>query len=356
MGVSTGTICPFPYTTANASNPTPQSVSECTVTYAQAIGPVYEVFRALLLAVSSIGIFVLAYRVYTFYVQSVRHNKLTTSKLLNHPMFRMMVVGVAYCTSCLITSADMFAFNGLYPMEFFAIMDEITASLALSVAVLTVDLYHQLTSLKTKRPRLTIIARNVTLSAIWINFIGFIILGIVDSPRFHLYEGLKCLFASAIIGGFIVSSTYYVRSLVQMLRQGLELQADRTRGEQQIAILQRKHFRFNLVAGFACVALAATGVLALTVEDWSWTLKIEAMPDPAQLALRGAFLLYTILLLYILRVPKWDSSSTHNRSGGGENKSSSTGQGPTTAESSRGFIPSIKQVAPVNSVIAPQVL
>jgi len=321
MGVSTGTICPFPFTTVNISQP-PQDVAECTVTYAEAIGPLYEAFRGLLLGMASLGILVMIYRLYQFSLYTARLNV----RMVDHPMSRMIVLALFFNVSLLVSSVDMFAFNGIYPAELFVILDEFNASSALSNAVFTVDLYHTLAkSLRDKYRRQSIIARNVTLVAIWTNFVGFIILGVLDSSRYYLYEGLKCIIGSLILYGFIVSSSFYVNELIKVLRRGLELQANKTRGQNQIAILKRKHTRFLMVVGLAAVALTATGILALSAETQSWALKIENMPDAAQLVLRLVYVAYIFLQFYLFRVPKSEiSSSSANSAGKDTNDSAAT--------------------------------
>ena len=304
MGVSTGTICPFPFTTANISE-TPTNVSQCTVTYAQSIGALYEAFRILLLTATAVGILLMGHKTYLFYLYSLR-SKINLAK---HPMFRMIVLALAFNIVVLIGTVDMFAFNGIYPAEFYVILDEVAASLGLSNAVLFVDLYHQLTKYNNEAHRFSRLARNGTLIAIWVNFIGFIVLGVLDSANYHLYEGLKCAFGSLIFVGFIVTSTYYVKRLLAVLRMGMELQADKSITEAQIQTLKRKHCRFVTYVGFGSTALAAAGILAFASEDYSWTLKIETMPEPAQLALRVVYAAYVILQMFLFRVPQLEPSS-----------------------------------------------
>jgi len=258
MGVSTGTICPFPFTTANISE-TPTNVSQCTVTYAQSIGALYEAFRILLLTATAVGILLMGHKTYLFYLYSLR-SKINLAK---HPMFRMIVLALAFNIVVLISEAHRFS-------------------------------------------RL---ARNGTLIAIWVNFVGFIVLGVLDSANYHLYEGLKCAFGSLIFVGFIVTSTYYVKRLLAVLRMGMELQADKSITEAQIQTLKRKHCRFVTYVGFGSTALAAAGILAFASEDYSWTLKIETMPEPAQLALRVVYAAYVILQMFLFRVPQLEPSS-----------------------------------------------
>lgn len=303
MIVNTNTVCPFPYTTPdgiiNASDP-----SECTVTYAEALGAGHTALQVLLVLTGVVGVVVFGYRIYAL-------KKYCEAKRLvyyKHATLVHFVLCFAFNLFLIVGSFDVFGFWDIMPVQVYAAIDEICASLAITNGLMVVRfLYKMSNGVHNPKKKESMILTYSTVVAIWINFIGFMIASLVDYPRYRLYDGLKCLVGAIILFVFaIFASVFAIKLRILMMSMASQLN-DRTHLERHLHTLRVKHLRFSIVLLLAVIALLVNAAISITAEDKRWTLAIDELPDPAQIGFRIIFILNTIITITLFRVPSLNS-------------------------------------------------
>jgi hypothetical protein len=314
MVVITKTVCPFPFAAPPGVNAT--SPSQCTLTYGQALGAGVIVMQALLLATGTLGVVVFSYRLLALHRYCLTKKVSTT----HHTVFPHFVLCVLFNLLMIIGAIDPYGFWNVVPIEFYAVIDEMTAATGITIGVMTVKfLYKMSHNMQDPKLRDSTRVTRVTIVLVWCNFVGLIIPGIIDHARFELYEGLKVLFGSIILFVFWVLSTKYAIQLRRFMTQMLSMINDRKRLERHIKTLESKHLRFSIVVLGASIAMFVDGIIALTDEDQSWTLAVADLPDPTQLVTRVIYILITFLTITYFQVPSTrvvDSSHDTGHEGG----------------------------------------
>jgi len=317
MVCKTGTFCPFPYTTSSGidlqNNPaitqniTQEMIAQlCTVSYGQALGVGFLVLHICMVFASLVGMVLIG-------IQTIRLRAYCLGKGKNawweHQTFHHYFFVFWFCVFWFLGSVDLFGFWGYMPEDAYAVFDEVTASCCISNAVLTVRFLYAVA--KGARPdgnsssNCRQLFTTTTICFIWLNFVGFAILQVVDSDIYQLYEAMKSFGGALILIVFAVSSTYYAVKV----RKFMEHSSRMTQGNvndvegQMIKILKKKHTRLLIVVCLATLAFIANGALTLDTDDYSWTIRLVDLPDPTQVAFRILYVIYLVLSLYIFQVP-----------------------------------------------------
>ena len=308
MVVHTNTICPFPYTTPLGVNAT--TPADCTVTYGEALGAGHIILQIFLLTTGSIGCLIFAWRLHALWV----YCKLKHSSYVEHPMFIHLALCFSFNAFMIAGSADVFGFWGLMPIEAYAILDEFCATLAITNGVLTLRFLHKMARGNHQRSKeIAQIITRITIGAVILNFFGFAIVSVIDQAHYKLYDGLKTVFGFIILTFFNLATTYFAIMIHRVLKDALNIAADRKGAEFQIQTLKTKHLRFTIVVFLAALACLVNGIVSLSASDLSWSMPLAEMPDPAQIGLRSVYMLNTYLTIYIFNVPKIGVDSTSNQ-------------------------------------------
>jgi hypothetical protein len=209
-------------------------------------------------------------------------------------------------------SVDLFGFRGYMPIEAYVIFDEITASCALSNGVMMAHFIHKVAKGKRSESQaLTKAASKVTVVLIWLNFVGFITLGVLDDTRYEVYEGLKCIGGALILVGFTIVSTYFALQIKRMLMQTSTMTGNSAKSDLDLMVqtLKKKQIRLIIVSSLSSLLFFANGVLVLTGDNYEWQILLVDLPDPAQIGFRFLYLLNLILCVYLFQIPRHGDSA-----------------------------------------------
>lgn len=323
MVVNTKTVCAFPFAAPPGVNATVPS--DCTITYGQALGAGHIVMQTILLATGALGTAVFGYRL-------IALRRYCTTKNIpykTHPTLVHFVLCFVFGLFLVISSIDPYGFWGVLPIEMYAVFDEICAATAISNGLMIVrflyKMSHNMTNPKKRDANLMVYC---TVAAVWVNFVGFIIPGVIDHPNFKLYEGLKSTFGALILIIFLYLARQYALQLREFMCQMASQVNDRKRLDRNIKTLDKKQFRFSSLVAFGSLVLIANAVLSFTTPDRSWTLVVAELPDPAQIAIRVVYILNTLVTISFFRVPS-STSVDSSQDDTGPNS-------PTSPSSSKG--------------------
>jgi hypothetical protein len=306
MGPLTRTICPFPYTWPAELNGS--SVSECTITYAEALGASYLVIQILALLVAIFGITMWIYRLWKL----KKYTEAKQLKFTNHPTLVFFIICLLFNLVYFIENFDIFGFAARYPPELFVILDEVVASLALSNGVTAVAFYYRVAKgAHDKDKRTSLRVRNMTVTAVWCNFVGFITLAVCDPSSYYLYDGLKCIVGATILAGFVMVSTYYVIRLRRSIIATIVISANKERSRDQLKSIMRKHYGFVFVLSLSSICLYASAGLSLSRSDYAWSWVFVEQPEINIYIFRIVFALNTFLTLWFFKVPRLDDAVSY---------------------------------------------
>lgn len=308
------------------------------MTFAEALGEGFLALQIILIIVGAIGLSVFCYRIWRLH----EFCRIKGISFRGHGMLPHFCLNVSFNLFLILGSVDLFGFRGVVPIDAYVVFDEITAASAISNVVMTANFYYKMAhGLYKKNSARARHLTYATVGLVWLNFIGFIILGITDHSKYKLYEGLKTLGGGIILSAFGVMSTVYVMDIIKILRENVSISADQTQTKKQISTLQKKQSRFVFVIGLGVLVLLANGIMSISTPDWNWTIAFKDLPDPAQIAIRVVFILNTCTCLYMFKVPSLnDSSSNAGKQPGSSNKQNTqqiapSGHGGETRTSTR---------------------
>ncbi|KAH9256343.1 hypothetical protein BASA81_005564 [Batrachochytrium salamandrivorans] len=315
--VDTGTICPFPLIWPSNSldqNITLAVSTDCTITYADRLGAGYIVIQCMALVIPMFSLVVLLWQL--FELRRYTKRKSTYYRLRDNAAFGFFICAINFNICLALQGVDLFNFHGLYPVEFYALLDELIASFFMALAVLLVDFWIRCAKFKSKvgfPPRQLF----ALLLLIVLNFVGWIIVGISDPAHYRVYEGIKSLGGGILLSSFFIKAVFTVRELRNSLASSSLNVSDHSK--RAVRILVRKFAQFSFVLLFAVCVLMVNGIIVLVTaaetNEWHWKVNFYLQPDPLLYTMRGLFFLGSLACLLFFRVPNNKENQVDNEEG-----------------------------------------
>jgi len=262
MEPSTGTVCPFPYTSANGS---PKSLNECTVTYASYLGAPYFTFLSVQLIVSLIGLIVMLYRL-----------RVTSVRLQVRNVFdvrlRFFALGALISFFGIIDAINLFGFQNLaFSYQAYRIVDQSIPMLICIIGFFIIDIWVRIASpsLSIREYGFPLSVRIFVISFVFANFIGFEILALYNvACQQNLYQGLKAI-GGACVGFSLMMyaiKSFYV--IFRVLRPQSRFSKERNEKKMHLrSAMAFNLFIFSVMCSLACITeiVIVTMVLSLPI-------------------------------------------------------------------------------------------
>jgi hypothetical protein len=335
---STGTVCAFPFTSADAA---PASLSDCTLTYATYLSPGYDALSGVLASASALLCITMTHRIYHLRLYAARKK----FKLYKTPTLHFFAFAWLFGGLCFFEAIDLFGFRNWYPTWLYYVLDEVVAASLFSLLIVSSDFWARLArGAGNGRVGLPRVRRVGLIVASYVNFCGLIVVAVIDTAHFDIYEGVKSLVGSLILVTLVVMAWRPMRGMVKTLKAGhssKDLPAASRRALQYVPhpaaqsltlgaprTLHRKFGQWTVLASLGAAGLFANAILALVgtgdapKTSWAWNVPVAEQIDPIQIVLKALYMLIMVALYGFFRVPRLEAG--HDGGGGGENKGSST--------------------------------
>lgn len=311
--IETGTVCRFPYIWPEAINFS-TNPADCTQTFGQRLGTGHDVFQAVLLIIGVTSLVIFIRRLYLL----KQYTKRKGVSFVGFPTFPYFICVCLFAFFFSLESFDVFAFRGWYPAPLYYLLDELVAASLISVAIVLVDFWVRCArGMGNQRIGMQPYEKNFLIVITYCNFLGFIVAGIVDSPRFKLYEALKSFVGATIVIFFLVRSAIAVNALRRTLKHTLTDSSkehstaeenDRDKNTRKAAkTLIRKYAQFCVILVIAALALVVNAFLSLQLDNglnWQWTVRFADQYDAVQIVLRVIYMLCCLAGMSFFRVPR----------------------------------------------------
>jgi len=246
---STGTLCPFPYTTANGSDPV--SLADCTHTFAEVNQPGYDVLDALLGVFGVCTLLITLYRVFMLKRLADSQHKY----LRDMPTFEFFIFALGFTLAVSLESVDLWSMRAWTAAEFYFMADEFVAASAFCMGVCMVDFWRKLDHGIGKHGLQPRVKRAFIVVGCF-NFPMWEAFGLSIPSQYQAFEGIKDLVGAVLASTLMVLSFTSVRELLRTLNKSKSSSDDPAVSSARARSTMSRRAARTLVIKYAMFCLA----------------------------------------------------------------------------------------------------
>ena len=340
--ISTGTICPYPFTFANKSS---NDLSSCTVTYGEALDPgllIIQVVFSCFFGLISLPIFVR--RLYRMVLLARQKMKPWYSSSQS----KMYLAAITLSISVVVEMVDPFGQRNFAHPYLFLIADGFFAGSLMMIGFFFVDFYVTTAERANFKEGLSTRLIITVLILTFINFIGkwaiwsdlvsnfvickvFQVIGFFIPKYYKVFESLKFFGGFLLEGMFIIVGLRARAALLEILTRGgvrgdTSLRAafgckaapeTPTTSQRSVLTVKRKFAEYITVMIFTLVATLVFGLLRLGVltgnDDYHWEVKLEGEQNLSLVLFRLVGVMAIVVVIRTFKVPKATTDSGTNK-------------------------------------------
>jgi hypothetical protein len=328
MGQSPSTTnnCTFPFITPiNSTQP-------CSITCASSglVSPQYEILNAIYL-IFAWGAFIrLSFRI----PRMIQYIRSTHKSFLELPAAHFLFCALIFTLAFGIEQIDWMGFRNLYPLWFYNILDEITASFLAINGLIMVEFWVRMASSMHHVSKYhNMIYRSLMMITI-VNFVGFELIGVNVVLYHDKFNAAKLFNGSLLMASYWIFAYTSIRSIIKTLKDVSNQQGGGggagqdpdglARSRAMIHTIQTKFRSYTIIVGVAGILMFASAMIDFTdsVSLFSASCDLENDVGIISILIHALFALGCFYAFKFFNVPKLRNSSggnNNNNSGGGSN-------------------------------------